>query len=285
METFEFYLYKVKIFFNEQLPLLVERIERSTIFLEAIKSSSEVVGGKIFYWHIGNIEMADEYSGKFAIGRTTKTVLERYNKNEKLFVEEEYETSPYTIVLFDAKMEIVAIAKKTKLSPDTDSVARRLKTLLFSTQIIHKQNIDDIEIKSINDPEDFIEKLQKSYSIKSFTASFGRPNPSDPDELFNRPLMKYCSAANGTHGKTTLLGEGLNSDVLSGVTRSVAATGNDASAKIFETETTNPIHIKLRKNPKIFIIRSQTIHIEVHDALTLMKKAYKKIRGKNDTDN
>jgi len=67
--------------------------------------------------------------------------------------------------------------------------------------------------------------------------------------FFQRPLSVYLAAANGIKGKSQITGEDLNREVLESVTRSTAATGNEASARITKRRRQKPITINLKGDP------------------------------------
>lgn len=59
----------------------------------------------------------------------------------------------------------------------------------------------------------------------------------------------YLSATNGSKGKAQVQGDDLNRGVLQEVTRSTAATGNEASARIIKSKSQKPITINLKGDP------------------------------------
>jgi hypothetical protein len=120
--------------------------------------------------------------------------------------------------------------------------------LIESTTVVRDANTD-VLLDLISDPEKFIEKLRTSYSIKRFTAHFTGPNPKDADEFFGKPLSVYCEIMEADHGKVIVEGADVNSDRAIEVTKSVAATGNEATAKIQRTHTSKPINISLKGDP------------------------------------
>jgi hypothetical protein len=106
-----------------------------------------------------------------------------------------------------------------------------------------------VEIVPIPDPEDFLASLNDAYAVSKFSATFRGPNPFDADEHFQKPLSVYLSSANGEKGKAQIQGEDLNREVLQAVTRSTAATGNEASARIRKTKSQKFTTINLRGDP------------------------------------
>jgi hypothetical protein len=231
MATLEFHLFRAKFVKSDQTFLFEPDLSPSQVFLAAVqeKPSMEVAQGHV--WHIGNVESIESTSGYFAFGRTTRSIIEKYDDSQKNFVEEEYEESPYTHVLFDSAIGLVAIARKTRLAPSAKGIAAKLEMLLSNAKIV-KQYAVAVDVDFLRDPDSFIRMIQKAYAIKKFTATFGGPNPFDADAYFQRPLSVYLQRANGTKGKATIEGENLNAETIHQVTASVAATGNNASARL-----------------------------------------------------
>jgi hypothetical protein len=106
-----------------------------------------------------------------------------------------------------------------------------------------------VEVRPIPDPEGFLKAIDAAFRVMRFSATFSGPNPFDADEFFQKPLSVYLSAANGEKGKATISGEDLNREVLVEVTRSSAATGNEASARIQRTRRQKATTINLRGDP------------------------------------
>jgi hypothetical protein len=112
-----------------------------------------------------------------------------------------------------------------------NGIAGKLQVLLSKAKIVTDYTVS-VEIDFLRDPDTFIKILAQAYSIKKFTATFGGPNPFDADELFQKPLSVYLQKANGKKGKAIVEGDDLNADTLHRVAVSVAATGNNASARL-----------------------------------------------------
>ena len=201
-----------------------------------------------YIWHVGNITMLTPYRGYLAIGRTTLTTLAKYDNRSGNFVDEPGETSPYTHVVFDSSIGVLAISKKLLLAPTTKGIASALARLLQSTQIVIKNEID-VEIGIIPDPKGFLQRVHSAYAVKKFTATFTGPNPFDADEYFQKPLSIYAKAADAAGGKATISGEGLNKEVVEEVAKSTAATGNKASARIQDHRGKRCVTVNMSGDP------------------------------------
>jgi len=192
--------------------------------------------------------MFNESNGYFAAGRTTISTIEKFDEESSNFIEEELEESPYTHCVFDAAIGFIGIAKKRNLSQTAKGIATRLEQLLSLASIVKNNNVI-VEIRPIPDPDSFLKAISTAFKVFRFSATFRGPNPFDADEHFQKPLSVYLNAADGTNGKATISGADLNRQVLQEVTRSTAATGNEASARIQKSRRQKPITVNLRGDP------------------------------------
>lgn len=138
MAIVEYHLYRVKSIKSPQLRLLSKYISQDELFTRVLaeKPMIELRQGSI--WHIGNIQYLNEMSGFFAVGRTTKTTLEKYDESSGNFIEEIDDSGPYTFVLFDRRIGLLGIAKKAKVVSDVFSIARKIKGLFEKSRSIIK---------------------------------------------------------------------------------------------------------------------------------------------------
>jgi hypothetical protein len=165
--SLDFYLYRMKLTFSEQKNLFGrDELSRPEIIKRIItdKPSSELRKGN--YWHVGNVKMVSEYGGYFAVGKTTKSILEKYDEETGDFIEEIDETSPYTHVVFDAELGLFSIAKKIKLSPTINGVANKVKELFQNSEMAFKYGVT-VGFDPIPDPKDFIDAIKSAYSVRN----------------------------------------------------------------------------------------------------------------------
>jgi hypothetical protein len=276
MSDIELHLFRIKFIRPIQTSMLHDQKSASEIFKEAISAKPSSEFRQDYIWHIGNIKKIDDYGGSLAVGRTTKTTVSKYDIESGNFVEEYFEQSPYTICLYDLRIGFLAIAKKSKLAPTSAGIASKLKKLLDTTQVVRLNELD-VRIDPISDPTGFIQKLSSAYALKRFTAHFTGPNPTDADELFQKPISIYCQAVNGVSGKVVTDGDALNNEVVVEVTKSVAATANEASARIVERQGQRAKNIHLRGDPAKKTFAEERFSEEI--ALNDMRNEYRRIRG------
>lgn len=248
MPTIEYSLFRVKMVRPHQTSFLHDDLTPRDLLLQALleKPSGELRKG--FHWHIGNIQKFGEFTGYFAAGRTTTSTIEKFDEDSLNFVEEELEESPYTHCVFDAAIGFIGIAKKPNLSQTAKGIATRLEQLLSLANVIAKNDVL-VEVRPIPDPDGFLKAIDTAFKVFTFSATFRGPNPFDADEHFQKPLSVYLNAAAGTKGRTTISGADLNRQVLQEVTRSTAATGNEASARIQKSKRQKAITVNLRGDP------------------------------------
>jgi hypothetical protein len=248
MGTIEYSLFRAKFIRPAQKSFLHDDLTPGQMLLAAIleKPSIELLKG--FQWHIGNVQMFSDATGYFAVGRTTKSTVEKFDNQTGNFIEEEQEESPYTHCVFDSTIGIIGIAKKPNLSRTTIGIANRLEELL-SLATIAMRNQVAVQVRPIPNPDGFLKDIAKAFRVFSFTATFGGPNPFDADAYFQKPMSVYLSSANGEKGRTIINGDDLNREVLREVTRSTAATGNEASARIQKFPRQKAITINLKGDP------------------------------------
>jgi hypothetical protein len=225
---------------------------------------------------IGNVENIDESGIYFRFGKTTKATIETFK--DGIFIDQEFETSPYTHILLDLDLEVMAIAKKAKLAPKIAGIASRLSRLLVMSPNLVGQGAD-IEIAELQDPEDFLEHLRQAYQISKFSIGFSRPNPFDVNRDFVKPLQKCLADSDGEKGKVDLKGESLKAEILEELARSAAATGDDASARLKIDQQARPVirHLK----GKAVMVSEQNVDLleQKRGILQHVREMYRRLRG------
>jgi hypothetical protein len=275
MAVVEYCLFRVKFILPKQRSWLHYPVTRIEVFLASLEEKPDLQVRVGYRWHVGNVTMYSETSGYFAIGRTTRSTIEKFDVETGNFVEEELETSPYTHCVFDADIGFIGIAKKPSLSPTIEGIARRIEEVLSrNTQVV--ENEIRVEVSAIPDPESFLREIEQAYCVLQFAATFHQPNPFDADEYFQKPLSAYLSAADGESGRTQINGDDLNREVIHAVTKSTAATGNEASAKIKRVRGARAVKIRLSGSTV-----GTSYEEELHDpkqALDDLRKLYQRVR-------
>jgi hypothetical protein len=277
MKNAHIYLFRVKFIKGRQLPLEFESIKPDEVLVKSILEKPDIDTKEGYSWHIGNINAINNRWGSFAVGRKTVAPLPHYDIRKKDFINELSETSPFTIIYFDATIGLLGIKRNYHLAPSEFGIAKKIEQLLSLTSIV-KSTMAYVEVDSVKDPMSFINKLRNAYSIKKFTVTFGGPNPFDADEHFHKPMSVYLQESGGREGKTIIDGENLNPEVLIRMTHSIAATGNDATARLQNTHNEKVVTASLHNNPaKIVLPPELTDEKRINEKLI---EAYTRVRNK-----
>lgn len=252
MTIVEYNLFRIKFVKPAQRSLFSPEVRDATpsaLFLYAIKERprADLKNGQT--WHIGNVNMLSETQGSFAMGRTTRTKLQKFDENSGDFLEEEQETSPFTTCVFDAEIGVVAIANKALLAKTAEGLASKLAMILSTVSKVTEASIE-VQIGPIPNPDSFLEAIDAAWQVSRFTATFRGPNPFDADEYFQKPLSKYLNEAGGDRGKADIYGDDLNRDVVKQVAKSTAATGNNkVTARIRKSKGSKSQTIRMKEEP------------------------------------
>lgn len=224
-----FQLFRLKLYIQQNL--FNNDLDRSALLKRVISSkpSAELRVG--YTWHIGNLEDLDEQSAYFALGRTTRSMLELYDDKAKDFVIGEYPESPYTHAFIDYHLQVVAIAYKPRLAPYTKTIGKQLEKLLSEQEPI-KDAEATVRVAPLVDPRDFLEHLKVAIAVDKYWAEVSLPNPFDSHADWEQPFQRLLRSAKGSKGKTQIQGENLDRHVLEEITRAAAVTGNDVSARM-----------------------------------------------------
>lgn len=274
MPTSEFHLYRTKFIKPAQGTLFSPDLSAKEIFESGLAERPSLELRRNNVWHIGNVEYLTDSAGRFAIGRTTKTTVEKFDPDSGNFTELVDDSGPYTYVYFDSQIGLLGICKKSKVANDVKSIAAKIQKLLGKTKLVTYHSID-VRVNFIPDPEGFIEKIYGAYAIKRFKAHFTGPNPVDADELFQKPMSYYCQQLNGEQGDVVVTGDSLYDEAIVAVAKSTAATGNSAAALIQTERGTRPTSIAFRGDAAKVVVEQD---VSKEDTLVAIQQAYRGIR-------
>jgi len=243
----ELYLYRVKVFGPRNTQLFDKPFVPGRVLLAAIREhpTSRVYRG--VSWHIGNVEAVDQSSVYFRLGRTSRAVVSQIDASTGNFVEQDFESAPYTHFLLDYDRELVAFMRRVSLAPTADAIASRLLQVLASSRIAHELRCT-FSIGPISNPDNFLEALKSAYAIRSFTFSVQRKNPFDVNKDFVDPFERLVEATQARDGNVTVKGPALSEAPLEEIARSAAATGDDARARVQLASGASAVHRSLRGN-------------------------------------
>ena len=272
----EFTLYRIKVmrasqkdFFSSEVTAGASELLKSMIEEKPTSSSF----GFLSTWHIGNVAQVDGTGLYFALGRTAKSTLPVLSEGTGDFVDEEYDSAPYTHVMVDFQREICAIAIRSALAPTTDAMAKQLERLLARSRTAREANVL-VTVSPISEPDQLLKALSEAYAITSFTVHFTRPNPLDVNDEFLKPMERLAQETGAVNGQTTIRGKSLDPDPLVDLVRSAAATGDNAVARIKQQRGKKSVRRSLR---------GQSARVSEDDIASEegRSKIFEKLRGKH----
>ncbi len=273
----QLHLFRIKIEIPKQALLFVGKLTPAELLRAMVSERPSAELRRGYEWHIGNLAELKPDGLYFALGRTTQTIVERYDEKKGNFVEEPFESSPYTHVVLDTQLGVAAIAVKSRLAPSVPGIARKLRDLLASSRTATENRLN-VAIQAIADPHDFIRQLRSAYSIERFAMTFGLPNPWDVNADFQAPLQSFLREAEGQKGRAAVAGKNLSASVLEELARSAAATGEDAEASLRTAKGRKPIRRGLRRNPATVQVADLDEPGQKQEALANIRIAYEGVR-------
>ncbi len=279
----EIVLYRIKIMRSKQRDLFAKEASPSDLLRQMILEKPTAESARGTTWHIGNIERVDDASVYFALGRTTTATLPVLVEGTGDFVDETYESAPYTHAFVDFNREICGIAVKTAVAPTTDAIARQLERLLEGTETARSSQVS-VTVAAINEPEQLLNALRNAYSITSFTVYFSRPNPIDVNEDFLKPMERLAQEAGGESGHATVRGKALDPEPLADLVRSAAATGDEAVAKLKPERGTKTVRRSLRGQHARISEDEPATPEGRSRAISKIRRKQSDIRGKDTND-
>lgn len=272
------YLFRIKFVRGDNLALEAEELTPEQIFRKAIEEKPTISLKANSVWLIGNIVYIDDEkkTGTFNIGKKRMDSVPKYNESSKNFEEEIEENSPNCKIFFNLEYGILGITNNYALSVNEFSIAEKIQKLLENTNTVD-QAFRYVEVTKIKNPETFISRLRGAYCIKKFGVHFSGTNPFDADETFHKPMSAYLDATGGNKGHTLVEGTSLNAETCAQMASSVAATGNDAYARLQDASDEKIVTIKMSQNSAKVIIPDE-IKDDDKKIIELMMNCYYKVR-------
>ena len=275
----QFCLYRLKIEWSDN-PSLFGDGEKNpgNIILSAIKEKPSCEIRKGQEWHIGNIEKIGKEKVFLALGKVTKATHEFYDEEKGDFLEKDLDEAPHTYVAIDLNLQVCAIAKKSKIAPKVNTIARNFSRVLNASQKAELNHLT-FTLNAILDPNEFLQLIKNAKYITKFEMALSPPNPPDVEELFHKPLEKFLHEVKGNQGKVSVGGKNLNKDILEGLTRSAVSSGSEVKARIQSEDDPKPVPKNLGENLIIVECDELTTDEEKRRLLAAVEKAYHRVRN------
>jgi len=233
-----FDLYRIKLLEETQPTLPFDELgnDRSSLLKQVIDSEPEE-NDKRQKWKLGKYSRIDSNAYHVKIGRNATAHRPTFKDGD--FLDQESENSPYTHIVIDTEIEVVAIAQRPELARKTSTIAAQFIKLISQSELIKMRKLD-IQISAIPDPRTFLESISDAYAITTFSFTATRPNPFDANKYIQKPVQEVVKKTDGKEAKLTIKGDSLTSEVLEEITKAVAASGDNATAKIIPSKGTPP---------------------------------------------
>jgi len=250
--------------------------DRAGLLKKLVESVEATKLRKGAVWHLGNVTTIDAHAVYFRLGVTRDTTIEVYKDGD--FFDKPFARSPYTHCMLDTHYQVCAIARKSSLAPKTTTLAKRLARLLRDSALGKHVNVE-LDVSPLQDPESFITYLKQATVISRFTVTFSRRNLWDAESAFIQPLEKALTKAHGDKGKAEMSGEELDAEVLESISRSAAASGDQASAYLQPAGERRKTTKKLRASPVVVSQEDVQDGSDYRDLAARVRSQYKNIRG------
>lgn len=254
-----------------------------SIIMRSIEDKPTAKVGRGSEWHIGNVRHLDEGGLAFAMGRKQAITVQQFDDATHDFREEEAMGAPFTFGVFDPKLQICGVIRKSGVSQNTTEIANKLKSLLNAAPFAAQAN-STIVVEPIPDPISFIQAIRDARAVLRFSFSVSRPNPIDVDRLIQEPAKNFTEKIGGE--KTTVETEGadLDKEVIEDVTNATAADGEQAAATIRPKDGSPPRRIHLAGNPVTERVTPEPDASVLLAVLEAARRAYRRVR-QNPEDN
>lgn len=226
-------LFRIQIFLPDQRSFFehsdfehsAQGKENVTRLLELMMEESKNVSVK--RWHLGDITRLDDHGFYFRFGREREMPDVGYEGGR--FVEKPPRiTVPYTHVVIDSDLEVIAIASESDLAAKARTAANLIKRSLQTSQTASNYGLT-LSIKPIFDPSELVELIGFATVARRFRVDLARPNAFDVNKDFVQPCQLAVEFLEGDRGRADVSGKSLNRAKLQEVTRSAASTGSKPS--------------------------------------------------------
>ncbi len=272
------HLFRIKFVRGDHLALEQEELTPEQIFRKAIEEKPTLSLKTNSIWLIGNIVYLDDSKriGTFNVGKKRLDSIPKYNDESKNFEEQMEENSPNCKIYFNLEYGILGITNNSALSINEFSLAEKIKQLLENTNAVMSA-FRYVEVSKVKNPETFITRLRGAYCIKKFGVHFSGSNPFDADETFHKPMSAYLDSTGGDKGHTVVEGKALNAETCALMASSVAATGNDAYARLQDSSDEKIVTITMSQNSAKVTIPNE-IKDDDKSIIELVMNYYHKVR-------
>jgi hypothetical protein len=226
-------------------------------------------------WHMGDVEQIDDSGFYFRFGRERNISRAQYINHR--FIDESLETVPYSHVLLDTDLGLVAVGKESEVARQTITTANQLRKYLQGSELAERLRVS-ISLRPLIDPTDLVDVVRRSVYVRRFRIEISRPNAWDVERDFVKPCQNAVEFLEGEKGNSDVSGDSLNRDRLVEVIRSAASLGTDAAVWARQPEELRAIKRKLSGNQVIVPFIRPNEETGLLRILSLVRAAYERVR-------
>jgi len=269
----DFYLFRVDVTVPPQLDWI-----RGNDFDRAQELISATLGASDLHsrgrsWSLGNYDISTENkNGIFFIGRAAsfkKPSRDNEFGNYNISIDVK---NPFSRILFDYKVGIIAIERNYDLAADVERVAKMLERILTSTQSFIDSGLR-LSIRPVRESDQLIDKIRSAYFIKKFSIHFTRINPRDINEFFHQLPKIQLEAVGGDEGELTFKGGHMDKDLLVDITQSARSASNNVIVSFIPERHAKSLTQELNKLPIAKFDLAEDF--EINNALAQMIEKYR----------
>ena len=217
----------------------------------------------------------------FKLGRVSPATAERWDALRQSFVIDETDDTRTTDVLLDLKLQVGGIVGNANIARTTKALLRRLEAILESSSQTRARGYGFV-VTELQDPMEFLARLQEAYAITKFTFTAHRPNFVDAEE-FTRALEEWGDTMGGRHVQASVSGDDLNERSVERQTRKALAGGGEVVAQIRATSGSRMRTIRPGYNP-IVVEESSDTNEGKNVAIDEIRERYRRLREEGSDD-
>lgn len=243
-------------------------------------------------WTMADSESYADNAIFFNFGRIAQKQKDKFDRDERSFYKMIDDDIERVLCFYDGNFQVLAIESRPGV-PNPSTIAKYISKVISSIKddkhIMEALSPEERalfrmtrpQIDSMTDPIHFIEYIQKAYKINSFEVFFSPENPYDFDKLLQHPMQDLMTATNGEKSNAGVASkDGLKKEAIVQISQAAAAHGDDAKARIVESENgiAETVWLKKKINGAYIEIFDEALKLRER-VFELIRKKYRQIRG------
>ena len=277
----EFEMYRVLLEIPPQRDLFLEEAfpPRNHALAKSLEEKPSMEISRALKWSLGNIKEGKDGYIYFLTGKTSLKKQEVFNPETRDFNLEFGPDSPFTICILNPVTGVFAICRKSKLSPKTETVAKRIRQLI-EYSLIDLQYGYQVKVKTLSDPFGFLERVSACHAVRRFKFWISPSNPIDIEGRFHKTNKELVDETGAREGAVALRGDELDKKIIRRIAISVNSVGDNATANIQTRPKDKGTNISMKGNPFKLLLTEE--EVEAGLAGSRISAAYERITGNQE---